>query len=370
MEKQVIIILISLGLGLCSGVVMHRSDFCIAGMFRDLFLFRNSPLLPSLVLLISISMLLFESARLIGLLHYQLPSSLFGLPSLTTLIGGIIFGLGMVLAGGCVVGTLYKLGSGSFPAFFAFLGLLAGSAGYAELHPWWSQLAKKTQLTEAATVPQLLNQHSTVVILPLLVISAIFISRWRQQGKIVRPNYVKGYLQPWLAAVILAVVGLFSFSLTGMPLGITTSYTKIGAFLEQSLVPEHVASLGYFQGHGFHYLSPLSGKVLSAGAGPFWDGLALVQFPLISGILLGSGFSATTMGKFKLRFNQPKTQLLSALIGGILMGLAARMAPACNVWHLLGGLPLLSLQSLLFALGLLPGAWLGSKLLTRYVVTG
>jgi hypothetical protein len=47
------------------------------------------------------------------------------------------------------------------------------------------------------------------------------------------------------------------------------------------------------------------------------------------------------------------------------MALGSRMAQGCNVWHLLGGLPLFSLPSLLFLVGLFPGAWLGGRWLRR-----
>ncbi|MCW9050029.1 MAG: YeeE/YedE family protein [Deltaproteobacteria bacterium] len=368
MEHQAIIIVLSSFLGLASGIIMHRSDFCIAGMFRDLFLFRNSPLLRSLFLLTAFSMLLFETARLIGVLSYNLPSSLYGLPSLTNLFGGTLFGIGMVMAGGCVVGTLYKLGAGNLPAVCAFLGLLTGSALYAEFHLFWKQLTLATRLGDSATLPQLLGLQPTLVICILLIGAGVLLYQWQEKGLLLRPNRVKGYLQPRSAALLLAIIGLVSFSLLGMPLGITTSYAKVGAFFEQLLIPEHVASLGYFQGRGFEYFLPLSNQTLQAGAGPFWDGLALVQFPLIVGIVIGSALSAISMGKFNNRFAIPPRQLFSALLGGIIMGLAARMSPACNVWHLLGGLPLLSLQSILFTLGLLPGAWVGTLVLTRYVV--
>ena len=56
------------------------------------------------------------------------------------------------------------------------------------------------------------------------------------------------------------------------------------------------------------------------------------------------------------------------LLGGLLLGLAARMTPSCNIWHLWGGVPILAMQSLLFLAGLLPGTWLGANLLTRFVV--
>jgi len=60
-------------LGLAAGFVMHRSDFCLAGTFRDLFLFRSLFKLRILLLLIITSMILFEFARLAGLLIYPFP---------------------------------------------------------------------------------------------------------------------------------------------------------------------------------------------------------------------------------------------------------------------------------------------------------
>jgi hypothetical protein len=50
------------------------------------------------------------------------------------------------------------------------------------------------------------------------------------------------------------------------------------------------------------------------------------------------------------------------------MGLAARLASGCNIMHLWGGLPIFSVQSCFFLLGLFPGAWLGGRLLIRWVL--
>ncbi len=68
---------VSLVLGLAAGFVMHRSDFCMAGMFRDLFLFKRTAMIKSFVLLVLSSMLLFEAARQAGLLvRLPLPAPL------------------------------------------------------------------------------------------------------------------------------------------------------------------------------------------------------------------------------------------------------------------------------------------------------
>src|SRR5512138_976060 len=113
----------SLLLGLAAGFVMHRSDFCIAGMFRDLVLFRRTVMIRSFVLLVAASMVLFEAARRFGLLSAH-PFPLLYAPTAANLVGGLLFGIGMVLAGGCVAGTLYKMGSGSCLSMTAFAGLV------------------------------------------------------------------------------------------------------------------------------------------------------------------------------------------------------------------------------------------------------
>ena len=89
---------------------------------------------------------------------------------------------------------------------------------------------------------------------------------------------------------------------------------------------------------------------------------------MIAGIILGGTLSATLLGEFTIYHQLPWRQYLSAAIGGVLMGLASRMAPACNVWHLLGGLPILAFTSLLFLAGMLPGAWIGGRILTKWVL--
>jgi uncharacterized membrane protein YedE/YeeE len=96
--------------------------------------------------------------------------------------------------------------------------------------------------------------------------------------------------------------------------------------------------------------------------------VAAIQYPLVVGITLGAMISALLLRELRFHYRVQVAHYLSALIGGCVVGVAARMVPGCNIWHLWGGVPILALQSLLFLVGLLPGAWVGSKLLTRYVV--
>jgi len=71
----VFLLVTGLFLGLGAGFIMHRSDYCIAGMFRDLFLFRSLLKLRTLLLLMVSSMVLFELARQLGMLPLSKPTT-------------------------------------------------------------------------------------------------------------------------------------------------------------------------------------------------------------------------------------------------------------------------------------------------------
>ncbi len=363
------IIVFNLALGITGGFIMHRSDFCVAGMFRDFFLFRHSAMLRALLLLILTSMILFELGRRLGIIRLY-PFPLLGSPSLVNLAGGTIFGIGMVLAGGCVVGTLYRMGSGSVTSAAAFVGLLIGSGVYAEIHPWWKGFATQFLFQkDNITLAQAIAADPGLVLLPCILGGAFLTGLWTKQEKWDQSSMVSGYMQPWKAALLLALLGFLSYLVTGMPLGISTAYAKMAAFMERLVLPDHVAGLAFFQELPLNYIIPFTGTPLTGGAGPNLDGIAFIQFPLVIGIILGAFVSAVLVREFSIYVRIPARQYISALAGGILLALGSRMTPGCNIWHLFGGLPILAMQSLLFLAGLVPGAWIGTILLSRLILT-
>ncbi len=367
-DSQLLMYAAGLVLGIIAGFVMHRSDYCVAGMFRDVFLFKNPFMLRALVIQVAVTMALFEVARLLGFLPLY-PFPLLGVASLSNVIGGFIFGIGMVMAGGCVIGTLYKMGAGSVVSLVAFAGLLVGSGLYAEFHPWWASIIKATTfLPTAKTVPQALGLKPTFIIVPVFSVAVYFIVKWHKGQKVVRDSDVRGYIQPWVTAVVLSLTGLFSYLLVGMPLGITTTYAKMSAMIENIFVPDHVSRVKFFQLTPLNVVHPTTGSLLQGGAGPQVDSVWAIQFPIIAGIVLGSALSAIFLREFAIHFRVPMIQFAMALCGGILLGVASRMAPACNVWHLMGGLPILAVQSIFFVFGLVPGTWVGSKIVSHVIL--
>ncbi|MFA6147924.1 MAG: YeeE/YedE family protein [bacterium] len=354
--------------GAAAGFLMHRSGFCLAGSFRDLFLFRSGFLARNLLLAVVASMVLFEGARRLGLLPFY-PFPGLGSPSASHAIGGGIFGVGMVLAGGCVVGVLFRMGAGNLVAGTAFLGLLAGSAVYAEFHPAWSVVRVRGTLSRGwSTLPLGLGIDPGILVLAVAVPSIALFLRWRADGSWSRRGDLpRGYIPVWAAAIGLSVLGTAIYLLSGMPIGITTSYAKMAGWVESVLAPDHFASLAFFRSVPLNIASPSTGEILQGGPAPVLDAVAAVQFPLVAGVVLGSALSAILLKEFRVYSNVPPMQLLAGFAGGVLMGLASRMGSGCNVWHLLGGVPILASPSLLFAAGLFPGAWAGTLLLRKII---
>ncbi len=364
----VTLIMIAAGflVGICTGFIMHRSDYCMAGMFRDIFMFHSTALIKTFLLFLLISMPLFELLRVTGLVMFPFPK--YGPPNLGNLLGGFLFGIGMVLAGGCAIGTLYKMGAGSLPSTLAFLGMTAGSMIFAISYPQWAVIAKSLKIpTSAITLPELLDIPQWLAVAVVSIVLILLSARWLRDGSMKKKAVVEGYLQPWKAAIALGFLAVLFLMIMGLPMGITTSNSKFAAMLMEMVAPERYSSVSFFHKNSIEYMPPLGGSLVTGGGGAAFDGVALIQFPLIIGIIGGSAFSAMLLGEWNLRFNLPWRQVVSAIIGGIIMGYASRIAPSCNLWHLYGGLPVLGLQSILFLAGMFIGSWFGSILLVRLV---
>lgn len=352
-------------LGAALGHVLYRSDFCMAGMVRDIFLFRRSALLPSLALLIAAAMALFALAQLGGLILFSPPPT-YRHPSVATALGGILFGAGMTLAGGCVVSTLYRMAGGNIASLLAFCGMIAGSLLYAEAHSFWTPV-RKAFVTDGvrglfASTP---DKGAFILLALSLVALAVLLGRARR-GKLTVTAYASGYLQPWKAALAVAALNAGSYVFSGWPMGITTAYAKIGAYLESLVAPHHVEKLLYFSENSLSVA--VSGTVMAGGPAPRSDIITFTELALALGILAGAFATAAALREFRVSRFPPPRQALSAFAGGALVAYGARIAGGCNLKFIAGGLPLFAMEALLFAAGMLGGAYLGTWILKRLVL--
>ncbi|TDA70165.1 MAG: hypothetical protein D9V47_02675 [Clostridia bacterium] len=129
--------------GLLVGFVLHRSQVCFAASFRDCFLFHDYAMVQALVTLLLTVSLGFAVLDLTGLLP-DFPYYWRSGPA--TVLGGFLFGLGMVLAGACACTSLVRLGEGFLLYLLVGAGLAGGTLLGAYTYPLWLRLGGLSSL--------------------------------------------------------------------------------------------------------------------------------------------------------------------------------------------------------------------------------
>ncbi|MFW5890985.1 MAG: YeeE/YedE thiosulfate transporter family protein, partial [bacterium] len=101
-------------IGLCFGFVLQRSRFCFTASFRDPYLTGSTALTRALLLAFALTSVGFTIIKYLNYINGNtIPGMNFVVPtSVATVIGAFIFGIGMVISGGCASGTFMRIGEG------------------------------------------------------------------------------------------------------------------------------------------------------------------------------------------------------------------------------------------------------------------
>ncbi|MGF7184671.1 hypothetical protein GGQ84_000755 [Desulfitispora alkaliphila] len=130
---------VNLLLGIGIGFSLHRSRFCFAGAFRDFIMFKDNGLFKALVLTLLLSSIGFAAVQIIyGHWGLSTPGNIYPL-NIATLFGGTLFGIGMVIAGGCTFSVFLRLGEGFTLFALVLVGVAIGSLLGAYHFSWWHQ---------------------------------------------------------------------------------------------------------------------------------------------------------------------------------------------------------------------------------------
>jgi len=121
--------------GLIYGMCLQYGRFCFASAFRDLFAVG----VPRMVVGIMTATLFFGFVS--SFVTATGFSTFHASPSgIHSTIAGLIFGVGMVFAGGCASGSLYKTGEGNGVAALVILSISVTQSSFASLGGWLNYL--------------------------------------------------------------------------------------------------------------------------------------------------------------------------------------------------------------------------------------
>ncbi len=104
--------------GFIYGMSLQYGRFCMASAIRDLFAVGVPRMAVGIMIAVVLFSLISAYVTVAGKSTFH-PSPL----GLYSVIGGLIFGIGMVYTGGCASGSLYKTGEGSIAALLVVLSL-------------------------------------------------------------------------------------------------------------------------------------------------------------------------------------------------------------------------------------------------------
>jgi uncharacterized membrane protein YedE/YeeE len=160
-----------------------------------------------------------------------------------------------------------------------------------------------------------------------------------------------GYMNPYLAGVLLGLALLASFLILGAGLGASSGMARVGAFLEGCMLPARVQASEYFGKWG---AQPLGYYLVFMLAGTFLGGLFSATLARRVSFVLERGRAASAV-----------LRAVFALVGGVIVGFASRLARGCTSGQALTGSALLLTGSLVFMLCIFAGGYAAAWLVRR-----
>lgn len=344
-------------LGLLLGFALFHSRFGFTSAWRQLIAVGNGSGLRAHALLLGTTATLF--ALIIGTgtgLFGSVPAPSAGPIGVALLVGSFVFAVGMQLGGACASGTLFAVGSGQSSIVLTLGGFVVGSTLAAWQFTLWNDLP--------ALDPYVLSDHIgwfgswAVTIAALLVIVAVTRAVQRRRtppptgavptSKGVAARAVRGSWPLAAGALVLAVLGAGVLLVTGGAWGVTSAFALWGSDVVSALG-------GHPQGWAF-WRQP--GNAAMLGGPLLADKNSLTDI----GIMIGAAVAASLGGTWVLHRGVPWRTAVAAVVGGVLMGIGARLAGGCNIGAYLAGIASGSLHGWIWGACALAGTWAGLRL--------
>ena len=321
-------------LGGALGAVFIGFQYGFASAWRRFLVAGETMGIAAHFLLIGLCALLFIPAAGPGLSA----SGSLAPVSVSLFIGAFIFGIGMQLANGCGSGVLFSFGGGSGRMLVALPFFILGSLLGSLLVPTaldWGSLGQVAIAGGAGEAGRLLVNIGLIA-----AVGAAFYAMGRRRGQTLPRGLVVG-------SVVIAALCWLVFIVSGNPWGITFGFTLWGAKIA-TLIGVPVGDFAFWQWAG-----PQRALTHSV--------LADVSSLMDIGMVIGAGLLAAIGGGLRRQSWPSSRQLVAAALGGILMGVGARLAFGCNIGAFLAGIASGSLHGWIWFVMAMAGSWVGIR---------
>jgi hypothetical protein len=320
------------------GFILQRGRFCMNTAFRDTIFIKDFTMFRAYLIALSVMIIGSNILNDAGLIHLQAQTFY----PLANIIGGYMFGLGMVMAGGCGSGIVYRVGEGQLASWLAVLGFFLGigATTHGMLHPVYDWLRGVTVGQPQMTLYGLFGGGVIAKWIVIFVLCTIFFL-FTLKSKPFALRKQKGFY--WSVTGLLAgIVGVMAF-----------------------WASEHWGSPGFARGLNFttptgelfftlltgHAKAPVFFPEYSIGSfSTTWAAIYIIAVPI------GAFISAKMLKEFIWKV-APARELLTVLGGSLMMGFGAVVGGGCNIGQALTGFSTLSVGSIVASVFIVLGNW-------------
>ena len=411
--------------GLIYGMFLQYGRFCMASAVRDLFAVGVARMAVGVLIALCLYSMIASVVTVSGFSNFH-PHPL----GWHVVIGGLIFGFGIIFTGGCASGSLYKAGEGNMGSALVIISISFSQAIFVALDEWsnifapasWTTSALEKGMPEELSVDQgwfdlftagyvwdlnggtlasmldisnpmvasFLVNSLLVTILPALVILVLLYAFYYRKGYLHRQKLSQPGMGDHISGIWSMITSSRNTAIAGIGLGVFAGlHVWVTGYLRDHYgvfnFGEILADMGHTGGlsiqdtvfdPGYWYITTQEAQwgawVMETMGIDMRNNIFFglengVPNPLINapgfmsiGIILGASILALLRREFKWKFPNMETAMF-ALIGGLLMGIGARIAMGCNIGAFFATVSNGDPSGWLFLLGMVGGGYIGVK---------
>ena len=322
------------------GLILQRGRFCMNSAFRDIIFIQEYNVFQAYLIALIVMLIGGNALADMGIIHLKAQSFF----PMANILGGYLFGIGMVMAGGCGSGIVYRVGEGQIASIVAVFGFVFGIGATTNgvLKPVYDWL-RSIKYAGVDGAPYTL--HGFIGSTPMVkwVVIAVFCIAcfaFVLKGKPFAFGKQKGFF--WsVAGLLIGIMGVVTF-----------------------WASEYWGSPGFAR--GMNFTTPAGETMFTFLTGDaksrFFPMFNLLSFKVTwgeffyIGVPIGAYISAKILREFKWKI-PPAQEMLTVMGGSFIMGFGASCAGGCNVGQALTGFTTLSIGSIVATLFIILGNW-------------
>ncbi|MEA1913927.1 MAG: YeeE/YedE family protein [Campylobacterota bacterium] len=330
-NENLLFTILSLAIGFSYGIIAQRKQFCFSGGIKDLILFKHTRRTASLIVAIATAIIFTQ----ITAYNYEIDLTqtryYLNVNYIFIIIGGLMFGYGMMVSDGCSSRHLIKLAQRDKDSFFVLLALGLFAYFTYTLISYYSDIINSTlSLTWATSIEGVAVPYYAV---GLILFYLLYLSLKKCMN----------IFQCWDGFLIGLLIAFVWFC---------TAVVSDYLFLD---VSTQSLSFVYPIGRSVQYLHNSLDSTY-----------VIFSMWIVAGVLLGAFISSLFNPQYSKKLqcdssqqNPPK--LAQKVFGGAMMGIGGILTVGCTVGQGLSGLSTLSLASFLAITSIYISAYLTAK---------